>query len=248
MTDDAIRVPYRICLDALWFGNADAKAFCSNSRNTLTNYTQTASNPTALLVQMGEYTNNQAVITQSAGSFHFIAIWLCAAFGSMDAAYSKQVINGALFNRVCGQAADCFGDRTMSDQYYYYNQSVAMLSFAAITGQFPNVWADTIKAVDVKSEAPARASTLRSMSVSRAGVEFALPETIAGRRILFELFDTKGCRVVSQSFSAGSMAAGDGYFVPLRGRICANAYVVKISTQVTGVQSAPGFVNKIVWK
>ena len=38
MTDDAIRTPWRICMDALWFNNADAKTFCSNSRNTLTQY------------------------------------------------------------------------------------------------------------------------------------------------------------------------------------------------------------------
>ena len=42
--------------------NADAKAFCSNSRNTLTNYTQSASNPLALKPQLTEYTNTQTPV------------------------------------------------------------------------------------------------------------------------------------------------------------------------------------------
>jgi len=80
-------------------------------------------------------------------------MWLCGAIGSKDAAYAKQLLNGTLVQRVAGQTS-CFGDPALSDQYYYYNQSLAMLGFAAFTGMFPNVLADDIKTYVKTSEAP----------------------------------------------------------------------------------------------
>ncbi len=244
MTDDAIRVPWRICLDALWFNNSDAKTFCSNSRNTLSNYTQTATNPNALLVQMGEYNNNQAVLATTAGSFHFVAMWLCGAMGSLDAAYSKQCINGNMLVRVGGQS-DCFGDKAMSDQYFYYNQSIAMLGYAAITGQFPNVLSDTIKSITSIVDAPLGAAIFakQSVTVYPGGLRFR-PMAMEQQPFRVELFGLKGNLVLSQTVDART-GAQDMVMPIARDRLAPSEYLVKVSAPSAAVKE---FICRIVWK
>jgi endo-1,4-beta-D-glucanase Y len=245
MTDDGIRTPWRICMDALWFDNADAKAFCSNSRNTLTKYTQTAANPTALLTQLAQYTNTQTSIVTTAGSFHIIAMWLCGAMGSKDAAYTKQCVNGTLLLKIAGQSV-CFGDPSLSDQYYYYNQSLGMLGFAAITGMFPNVLADDIKTVNVAAfPRRAPALTFRGVSVGADGLRFTLPRGFSeSRGGAVELFNMKGQGALTISPNRCIVTADGACFAPIgAGRLAPGMYFVKIRSG-----AARDYSDKILWK
>jgi endo-1,4-beta-D-glucanase Y len=247
MTDDAIRTPWRICMDALWFNTADAVTFCSNSRNTLTQYTNISpTNQTVLLQQMGEYTNTQSVIATSAGSFHFISMWLCGAIGSKDAAYAKQCLNGTLISMVAGKSA-CFGDPSLSDEYYYYNQSIGMLGFAAFTGMFPNVLSDSIVAY-VKTEDAARNAArpgIFSATVLPAGIGFTLPEIGARSDVSAALFDARGKMVFSHPISAG---ASSPMFMPVgKGRLGPGMYILKVTVRKDGLQ-ATEYNDKINWK
>jgi hypothetical protein len=254
MTDDAIRVPWRICMDALWFDNTDAKTFCSNSRNTLSNYTQSATNPSALLAQMTEYTNTQTAVpptVATAGSFHFIAMWLCGAMGSKDAAYTKQCINGTLLVKIAGQSA-CFGDQQSSDQLYYYDQSLAMLGFAAITGMFPNVLADDIKTVNVTAFPSRPALTaFHGIRASSDGLRFTLPEGVslsAGAAV--ELYDMTGKKATTLSRQSCFAASAPGeYFASLRkGQLTPATYLVKIRATAGSGETAAAYGDKIIWK
>ena len=250
MTEDAIRTPWRICMDALWFDNSDAKTFCSNSRTTLTNYTQTASDPLALKAQLTEYTNTQTAVPATAarpGAFHFAAMWLCGAIGSKDAAYAKQCINGSWLQTIAG-VTDCFGDKAQSDEYYYYNQSLAMLGFAAITGMFPNVLADTIKAVNVAAfPRQARALAFSGVRVFSDGLRFALPDA-ANRDVTVALYDAKGKATPRRIMDGPVQPEAGEYFSPIgAGRLAPALYVVKISARGAS-GGVSDYVDKIVWK
>jgi endo-1,4-beta-D-glucanase Y len=254
MTNDAIRVPWRICMDALWFNNTDAIAFCSNSRNTLSQYTSVTSSlqaPPALLQQMTEYTNTMTPDPDAyAGSFHFIAMWLCGAIGSKDAVYAKQLLNGTLVQRVAGQNA-CFGDPEQSDQYFYYNQSLAMLGFAAFTGMFPNVLADDIKTYIKTTDAPRLSGPAGRFSVKAlpGGIGFSLPESIAGRGpVSASLFDVRGKKALSYSFEAGLYGASSRLFIPVgKQQLVPGMYMVKVTVREGDGKTAE-YIDRINWK
>jgi endo-1,4-beta-D-glucanase Y len=253
MTDDAIRTPWRICMDALWFDNSDAKTFCSNSRGTLTQYSQvTDAMPTVLLQQMAEYTNSGGAISTTAGSFHIIAMWLCGAIGSKDAAYTKKVINGTCIQRVCGQS-NCFGDKSLSDQYYYYNQSIGMLGFAAVTGMFPNILSDTIKAyvaVTDNSSAHKSAALERfKAKVLSGGIGFTLSESgAAAQNVAVELYNVNGKKVFSQAVCAGSSAQASSFFAPIsKSRLGAGTYLAKVTVSDNTMKKSE-YLDRINWK
>ena len=252
MTNDAMRTPWRICMDALWFNNADAIAFCSNSRNTLSQYTAVTSSmqaPPALLQQLAQYTNSLTPISSTAGQFHCIAMWLCGAIGSKDAAYAKQLLNGTLVQRVAGQTS-CFGDPALSDQYYYYNQSLAMLGFAAFTGMFPNVLADDIKTYVKTSEAPNMAGPSGRFSAKAlpGGIGLSLPQSIAGRGQVFAIvYDTRGKTALSRSFNAGVSGTSPLMIPVSKGQLGAGMYMVKVTARL-GEGKTTEFLDRVNWK
>lgn len=140
MLDDAIRTPYRIGLDALWFGDATAIEFCKNSRNTLTEY----GNPESRFVlnQMGLY-KADGTLMPSTSSLDHMAMWAVAVLGSGDKAYASKVIGRDLILRLVGDGiTDAFGSTQLGEIDYYYKQSLGLLGFAVITGQFANVLED----------------------------------------------------------------------------------------------------------
>jgi endo-1,4-beta-D-glucanase Y len=253
MTDDGIRTPWRICMDALWFNTSDAITFCSNSRNTLTQYVNiTPNNLSApVLPQMTEYTSSQTVNpSAAAGSFHFIAMWLCGVIGSKDATYAKQCLNGDLITRVAGTSA-CFGSVALSDEYYYYNQSLGMLGFAAFTGMFPNVLADTIKAYVNTVDAPqnvVRAGSFHARPMA-GGIGLLLPESGTARgRVSAVLYDTRGKTAFSRSLDAGVSGASPTRLIPVgKGQLGAGTYMVKV-TALSGDGKTTEFVDRINWK
>jgi len=76
MTNDGIRTPWRIAMDALWFNDSRAIEFCSNSRNTLTRYTDPQKN--LLMAQMCQYDESGNAGASTCGSFSEVAMW-CSA-------------------------------------------------------------------------------------------------------------------------------------------------------------------------
>jgi hypothetical protein len=156
MLDDGIRTPYRIGLDAIWFGDPSAIEYCKNSRNSLTEY----ANPESRFVlnQMGLYKADGTLVPGSSG-LDRMAMWSVAVLGSGDKAYSGKVIGRDLILRMVGDGiTDGFGSTQLGEIDYYYKQSLGLLGFAAITGQFPNVLED-MKG-DVKPVLLARRATV----------------------------------------------------------------------------------------
>jgi len=140
MLDDGIRAPYRIGLDALWFGDATAIEFCRNSRNTLSEYANADSR--FVLNQMGLYNAGGTLITGSSALDH-MAMWSTAVLASGDKTYTTKVIGRDLILRLVGDGlTDAFGSTQLGEIDYYYKQSLGLMGFAAITGQFPNVLED----------------------------------------------------------------------------------------------------------
>lgn len=246
MTNDGIRTPWRICMDALWFNTTDAIAFCANSRNTITQYANvTPTSLTVVVKQMAQYTNSQAVIMTTAGQFHIISMWLCSAIGSKDTTYSKKCLNGSVIGKVAGQS-DCFGDKSMSDQYYYYNQSLGMLGFAAFTGMFPNVLADTIKAYVKTDDVRQNPATKDALCVRAApgGVRFTLGESATAKSpVSAALYDVKGQRVLSRSIRPGSPL-----FLPVdKGSLGNGVYTVKATVR-EGAEKKFEYRGMVNWK
>ena len=139
MGNDAIRTPWRIAMDAIWYNDSRAIAYCRNTKNTLTNYQQGVINT---LGQMGHYTESGSLINGTAGLVHHVAMWGSGILGSKDTEFTKATLQGRLVAQITGTAKDHFGDESLHDHQYYYNQSLAMFGFAFITGQFPNIYED----------------------------------------------------------------------------------------------------------
>ncbi|MDB5106195.1 MAG: glycoside hydrolase family 8 [Fibrobacteres bacterium] len=157
MLDDGIRAPYRIGLDALWSGDATAQEFCRNSRTTLSEYANADSR--FVLNQMGLYKSDGSLIAGTSALDH-MAMWSTAVLASGDKAYSSKVLGRDLILRLVGDGlTDGFGSTQLGEIDYYYKQSLGLLGFAAITGQFPNVLEDMKgDVVPVGLERPTRAA------------------------------------------------------------------------------------------
>ena len=69
MGNDGIRTPWRIAMDALWFNDSRAIAYCKNIKKTLTQYATDARG------QMGLYDSNGNLINNTVGSFDFVAMF-----------------------------------------------------------------------------------------------------------------------------------------------------------------------------
>jgi endo-1,4-beta-D-glucanase Y len=141
MLSDGIRTPYRIAMDALWFNDTRAITYCKNSKGTLTDWANTT-NLKLVAAQMAQYTKAGVSITETRGSFDNIAMWSTAVLGSKDTPYTQAVLNTVVLGLISGTSADHFGDQSLSDDKFYYKQSLSLLGMAVIGGQFPNIFAD----------------------------------------------------------------------------------------------------------
>lgn len=169
MGNDAIRTPWRIAMDALWFGDPRAVEYCGNSKGTLTEYANT--NKAYLQKQMGQYTESGSLVPDS-WMCNEVALWSCAILGSKDASYAREGLHSQIIRAIIGSTADYFGSIEMQDNKFYYKQSLAMLGFATITGQFPNVMADLSQPITVEP-----VQLTEPLAVSPASV--SLPASVA---------------------------------------------------------------------
>lgn len=168
MLSDGIRTPWRIAMDALWFNDARAIAYCRNVQKTLTEYNN--ANLAMLAAQMSHYNRNGQTIVETRGSFDNVALWTSAVLGSKDTAFTRKATNSQIIGRISGTSLDYFGDVALQDDKFYYKQSIAMLGFAAIGGQFPNVLADAKSPVGINPAPAARGPGAQARSIVRNGV------------------------------------------------------------------------------
>ncbi|MBD3392564.1 MAG: hypothetical protein GF410_11145, partial [Chitinivibrionales bacterium] len=165
MSNDGIRTPWRIAMDALWFNDARAKEFCYNSRNTITEYDN--SDKRYQLAQMGLYESNGSTMIQQSNRCDAIAMWACGILGSQNIAYTTEGLNTFVIAAIVG-TRDYMGDGGMSDHKFYFKQSIAMLGFAAIAGQFPNMLADSFEPADPVQLTTPLAASKQSVEVPTA--------------------------------------------------------------------------------
>lgn len=181
MLSDGIRTPWRIAMDALWFKDPRAIEYCKNSIRTLTEYGN--SNIRMMAAQMAHYNDGGQAVLETRGSFDNVAMWSTAILGSLDDAYSQKALQSVLVSIITGTSADYFGDASLQDEKFYYKQSLALLGFAVIGGQFPNVFADEkVKPSSVISpQLSRRAHGLRQSRISV--FQGSLPDVFLGRNI-----------------------------------------------------------------
>lgn len=179
MLSDGIRTPYRIGLDAIWFKDARAITYCKNTAKTLTEINN--ANALLLAAQMAQYKKDGTAVTETKGSFDNMCMWMTAIIGSGDPTYTKAGTKSLLFTRIIGTLNTYLGTNELRDDVFYYKQSIAMLGFAAIGGQFPNLQADTKTAVGIRLAPKAAASGERSGSALQFGATgWYAPSAIPG--------------------------------------------------------------------
>lgn len=128
MTFDAIRVPWRIGLDCLWFGEPLA---CDWSQRTAEFLKTLSPNQFARLYDM----SGQAVVDYQ--NEMMIGMWLVPALAAEDTDLQTTLAE-LLFG---------FGTNALSEGYwagttqYYYNQSLAWFGASLLSGDFRNLYA-----------------------------------------------------------------------------------------------------------
>ncbi|MBD3418579.1 MAG: hypothetical protein GF398_00530 [Chitinivibrionales bacterium] len=141
MGNDAIRTPWRIAMDALWFNDSRAIAYCKNTKGTLTEY-NSSNSINFLIAQMGLYNEQGQIIPETKGSFDYVAMWSCGILGSKETSYTTKALEAAVIGKIVGSSSDMLGSSSLQDDKYYYKQSIGALGFAALGGMFPNIFAD----------------------------------------------------------------------------------------------------------
>lgn len=142
MSIEAIRVPWRIGLDAIWFNDSKAIQYCKNTKNTLTNYQSDE-----VFSQMREYKPDGSPDNddpdRQADNFERVAMWSTAVLGSKDKTYTQGVLTEYTDYQIASSRTTkgAFGGLD-TDGNFYYKQSLAMLGYATIFGLFPNVLKD----------------------------------------------------------------------------------------------------------
>jgi endo-1,4-beta-D-glucanase Y len=179
MLSDGIRVPYRIGLDALWFKDTRAIAYCKNTMKTLTEYT--SGTPLALAAQMAQYSKSGVSITETRGSFDNMAMWMTAMLGSGDATFMAKGTDSQVLAHLMGTSNSFLGDNGLQDDKFYYKQSIGMLGFAAIGGQFPNIQADAkVPATPILAPKSGRTGVALRMLMSGSTLGWLDPTGVSG--------------------------------------------------------------------
>lgn len=246
MGSDAIRTPYRIAMDAMWYNDSRAITFCKNAKNTLTSYTNTT-NKKLVLAQMGQYDQNGAIVSSTAGLMKEISMWECAALGSKEPAFSKGCLTGTAIGLIVGDYA-FFGDYYKLDQDFYFNQSLGLLGFALISGQFPNIYEDLKNGVpaEVRKSGDAFQEKTLSMQCVRGGFSFSQNAGInrgAITSLSLALYNVKGVKVFSASVKDGSM------FIPCSAELSGTgSYVAKVTATYSDKSAPETMTKKIFWK
>lgn len=128
MTYDAIRVPWRIALDCLWFNEFRA---CDWSRRSV-EFLQSL--PETSFARMYDMSGTSVVAYQNE---LMVGMWLTAALAANDTELQSRLAD-MLFG---------YGGNALSQGYwggtsqYYFNQSLAWFGATLLSGDFRNLWA-----------------------------------------------------------------------------------------------------------
>jgi endo-1,4-beta-D-glucanase Y len=217
MGSDAIRTPWRIAMDALWYNDSRAVAYCNNIKNTLTQYTN--SNAVTLIPQMGQY-NDQGTVVAETQRCNEIGLWMCGALGSSDAAFKKGVFRQRILLEMQGDYAS-FGSPTYSDDKFYFKQATAGLAYMAFTGMFPNVWDDTFSDISTVASKPVAARAVKTTVSGSSVTVSGLPAGAAA----VELYSVNG----QKRAAAGIASSGNSCSINTAGRLAKGTYILTIT-------------------
>jgi endo-1,4-beta-D-glucanase Y len=220
MGPDAIRTPWRIAMDALWFNDSKAIAYCNNIKNTLTQYS--SSNASQLILQMGQY-NSQGTVIADTYRCNEIGIWMCGALGSSDATFKKGVLRQNVLLEMQGSYAS-FGSPTFSDDKFYFKQATAGLAYMAFSGQFPNVWDDQFSEISTVASKPVAAKNIKTIVSGNTITVSGFGGTVTG----IELFSVHGRNIAVDN----AVAAGTSCCVRAQAPLAKGTYIIKIAGTV----------------
>jgi endo-1,4-beta-D-glucanase Y len=148
MLNDAVRVPWRIAMDALWYGDSRAIEYCKKTKGTLSLYNNAET--VEFVEQFAQYSSSGSPIADTKQSCNNVAMWACAVLGAKEAGYTEKALSWKVVGKILEYDNSSttlpipFGSKAWSDEDYYYKQSLALLGFATLTGQFPNIFEDEV--------------------------------------------------------------------------------------------------------
>jgi len=125
---EAIRVPWRIAVDAIWYNNSDAKEYCNNAMNF-------APDPIALGTGMFDAT--------SPYNMNYDPSWLQSTSKAMWGSCSG-VVNQDLINNYAEKLSDTYRsyNSTFHEDDQYYFATLTLLGALVSSGSFANVYED----------------------------------------------------------------------------------------------------------
>lgn len=129
MTYDAIRVPWRIALDCLWFDDFRA---CEWSRTSMDFMRE---QPEASFARMYDMAGEPVVSYQNE---LMVGMWLTAAIAAEDTEMQRR-----LADSLYGYSGNALGDGHWGGSaQYYFNQSLAWFGASLLSGDFRNIYAE----------------------------------------------------------------------------------------------------------
>jgi len=143
MTYNAIRVPWMIAVDAIWYNDPRAIAYCNNGMDFLkTKYgSETLAAQNAIM-----YSMSGLAFTPSENAYHSeltTGMWACGAMGSSSSA-SKTAYDAEFRDKFSANALlpDGYWGNWAGAGSYYFNQSLASFAALMLSGNFVNVLKD----------------------------------------------------------------------------------------------------------
>lgn len=215
MSIEAVRVPWRIGLDAIWFNDTRAINYCQNTKKTLTNY-----GSEEVYSQMIEYKPNGSPDmddpSRQADNFERIATWSTAVLGSKDKTYTKGVFTKDINYAITGGNDHTYFGPMESNKNFYYKQSLAMLGYATIFGLFPNVLADmenipTIDTVHISTGLSVSATTVK-LPGGKVNITAKFDKAASWKLILTGQISGKKDTLSDSSSQISVEWNGDGWF------------------------------------
>ncbi len=152
MWNDAIRTPWMMAVDAIWFNDPRAVQYCTNGKNNLTGRygSEAAAAANSILYKMDgtPYTSNE-------GAWHSeitAGMWATGAMVSGSPVY-KSAFNTEFENNFSQYATAANGGYWGNTSEtgvanLYYNQSLASFAALLLSGNFVNVYKDLVKSPD----------------------------------------------------------------------------------------------------
>ncbi len=129
---DAIRVPFRLALDSLWYGEGRASSFLDKSMSWI--------DPANAAL----YALDSTLYPTSNNSWHnemTIPMWLAGAYGSTNTGKQASFLAQLSTTVYATPGQDYFGNWSGASSYYF-NQSLAWMGTAVMNGAAVNVYND----------------------------------------------------------------------------------------------------------